>query len=62
MDKNVIFNYVMETPGNTNPNVLSSLLDGLSELPDVEPNDKDKYLHTNSTDGSLEWSDGMTEA
>ena len=27
MGKEEIFNYVMETPGNTNPNVLRSLLD-----------------------------------
>ena len=28
MDKEKIISYVMETPGNTNPNVLRSLLDG----------------------------------
>ena len=30
MGKEEIFNYVMETPGNTNPNVLRSLLDNSS--------------------------------
>lgn len=29
MDKNEIYTYVMETPGNTNPNVLESMLDEL---------------------------------
>ena len=44
MGKEEIFNYVMETPGNTNPNVLRSLLNNTSDLPPVTPSDNGKVL------------------
>ena len=44
MGKEEIFNYVMETPGNTNPNVLRSLLNNSGDLPPVTPSDNGKVL------------------
>lgn len=42
---NEIINYVMDVPGDTNPNVLRSMLsDGVSPLPSVNINDNGKIL------------------
>ena len=47
MDKNTIIDYVMRTPGNTNKQVLSDMLDsvgGDSSLPEVTTDDNGKVL------------------
>lgn len=58
-----IFNYVMETPGNTNPNVLRSLLDNLdsgTSLPDNPTQDGTYNLQNtvSSGTGTLSWASG----
>ena len=56
-DKDEIFDYVMNTPDNTNPAILRGLLDDLnsSNLPPVTAADKGKFLHANESTGDLEW-------
>lgn len=54
---NEIMDYVMQSPENTNPNVLRGLLENNGgSLPSIMEEDKDKYLHTNESTGALEWS------
>lgn len=57
MEVEDVLNYVMNTPGNTNPNVLKPMLDELEgdKLPPVTEDDKGKYLHLNESTGAKEW-------
>ena len=63
MGADEVFNYVMETPGNTNPNVLRSLLNNLDSginLPDDPTQDGTYNLQNtvSSGTGTLSWASG----
>ena len=54
MKKEEVMDYVMNTPGNTNPNVLKPMLDELEgdKLPPITPSDAGKVL---AVDNSVVW-------
>ena len=65
MGTDEIFNYVMETPENTNPNVLRSLLNNLdsgTSLPDDPAQDGTYNLQNtvSSGTGTLSWASGSS--
>ena len=63
MDKNEIFEYVMETPGNTNPNVLESMLDELETS--ISPSITVKFMATaiiETTPVEYEYEVGLSNA
>ena len=63
MDKNEIYTYVMETPGNTNPNVLESMLDELEAS--LTPSITIKFMATaiiETTPVEYEYEVGLSKA
>ena len=63
MSKEQVMNYVMNSPANTNPNVLSGMLDGISgtQLPSPTPSDNDKVLGVKNGSYALMYSKGLAE-